>query len=346
MSKDQISKMKKIFALATLLMASALVAGLSLVLSYNFTMANRLPGYVGPRHTSSAGGGSGDDQRQSLPSINILILGIDDEANLPDIILVGHLNGETHKIDIISIPRDTRVVIDQQIRDSFARVNRNAPPIGREMILNNLFTWAGAQRGGGTQVMQDYIENLLDIEFDYHIVLDLVAFRHIVDAVGGIYVDVPFRLFYVQGGDIDIDLQAGFQRLDGRQAEQFVRFRNHPLGDLTRIQLQQTFMQAFFEQALTLDAILSNPIGFLVPILEQTITNMGIASLIRYDNMNILDAINAENIRFHMAEGGLGSGVFFHMDKPATRQLMQDIISGNIHQQEAEEHEEALDEED
>ena len=136
------------------------------------------------------GGDVGEDGQptEPLPSITFLLLGLDDEVvELPDTILVGHFNGENAELDIISIPRDSNVVITPELRADFAAIGR--PQSLNSIIINELFTRSGSRTasGHGLRFMSDYLENLLNVTFDYYVMVDLVAFRYIVDAVGGIY---------------------------------------------------------------------------------------------------------------------------------------------------------------
>lgn len=78
--------------------------------------------------------------------------------------------------------------------------------------------------------------------------MDLEGFRGIVDAVGGVEMELPNALYYSdpeQG--LYINLPAGHQTLNGEQAEQFVRFReDYNQGDLGRVNAQKMFISAFF----------------------------------------------------------------------------------------------------
>jgi len=66
----------------------------------------------------------------------------------------------------------------------------------------------------------------------------------VVDRLGGITVDVPERMYYIDySQDLNIDLQPGRQRLNGKQAVGFLRFRHDALGDYGRIKRQQSFLQ-------------------------------------------------------------------------------------------------------
>jgi anionic cell wall polymer biosynthesis LytR-Cps2A-Psr (LCP) family protein len=71
------------------------------------------------------------------------------------------------------------------------------------------------------------------------------AFRELVDIVGGIEVYVPYPMKYVDNTqNLKIDLEQGWQTLNGDQSEQFARFRKDQSGDIGRVQRQQTLLKA------------------------------------------------------------------------------------------------------
>ena len=184
-------------------------------------------------------GFSGLFARQIDEPINILLMGIDRvpaAKNNPkakfggrsDTMLLIRFNPDTSSIKMLSIPRDTRV--------RFAN--------GRYNKINS------ANAIGGVDYTKEVIsDNLNGITVDKHARITSEAFKKLIDAVGGVEVDVPKDMQYTdktQG--LYIDLKKGKQTLNGDQAEQFVRFRNDNLGDIGRIQRQQILLNALQEK--------------------------------------------------------------------------------------------------
>ncbi|MNY03806.1 Regulatory protein MsrR [compost metagenome] len=89
----------------------------------------------------------------------------------------------------------------------------------------------------------------MGVPIDRYLLLSLRGVRAAVDAIGGVEVTVPKRLYYRdRAGGLTIDLQPGRQRLSGRQAEAFLRYRHDDEGDIGRIHRHQAFMTELASQ--------------------------------------------------------------------------------------------------
>lgn len=236
---------------------------------------------------------------------NFAILGVDDDGTRTDTIMVGSYNRDTGTVDIISIPRDTYVEMPEE-RLQVLRAEGRWVPTDGVMKINAVHSLAGKEHGVAFAVAQ--LEELLGIQIDYSAKLDLAAFRHLVDAIGGVVFDVPQRMYYrdpEQG--LYIDLQPGFQTLNGEQAEQLVRYRkadNHnPIssgyaeGDLQRVKVQQAFVKEFISQAMAKKNLLSATGALITTIFQYVETDFGIADIPKYlgdlknfssDNINLM----------------------------------------------------------
>jgi anionic cell wall polymer biosynthesis LytR-Cps2A-Psr (LCP) family protein len=103
-------------------------------------------------------------------------------------------------------------------------------------------------------------------------VIDFEALESIVDSVGGVEIDVPFDMIYSDPyQDLYIDIKAGLQVLDGKNAVDFVRYRaEYAEGDLGRIDAQKKFMSALFKKVIS-DIALTRMLSMireLLPLLE------------------------------------------------------------------------------
>ena len=84
--------------------------------------------------------------------------------------------------------------------------------------------------------LKQAVSELLGLPIDYYAIINIDIFQRLVDALGGVDVNVPYRMYYTDhAGQLFIDLQPGPQRLDGEAAAGFARFRQTPLGDYNRI---------------------------------------------------------------------------------------------------------------
>lgn len=174
--------------------------------------------------------------------LNILIMGVDDrpkedDPGRSDTLMVMTLDTESREASIISVPRDTRVRVKG---------------LGWDKINH-------AYMVGGVALTRQTTENFLGIPMDYYAKIDLESFGRIVDAIGGVTIDVEKRMQYEDTWDhYVIDLKPGVQRLDGRTALQYVRYRDEE-GDIGRVARQQKFIKAILAEVSTPAIILKAP---------------------------------------------------------------------------------------
>ncbi|MEO1070546.1 MAG: LCP family protein [Cyanobacteria bacterium J06638_6] len=214
-----------------------------------------LPSFLGSKPSPPASLGdlwTAGFRYQVTRPINILVMGIDQVpeampnsdavfAGRTDTLLLVRVDAEAGTLNVMSIPRDTRVQIPGFGMDKVNQAN----------VL-----------GGPELVAQTLGYNLGNIQIDRYVRVNTAAFREMVDLVDGIEVDVPQRMEYTdRTQDLHIDLYPGWQTLNGDQAEQFARFRKES-GDIGRVQRQQILLKALRER-------LTNPT--VIPKLPQAI---------------------------------------------------------------------------
>jgi LCP family protein required for cell wall assembly len=217
---------------------------------------------------------------------NFVILGLDDGGQRTDSIIAGCLNTERKSVNLLSIPRDTLVTVPA---DRLAVMKERYLGISGDgrMKLNSVYTYGGEEYGADFSVKQ--VEDLLGVKIQYYVTVELEAFRYIVDQIGGVEYDVPFRMKYTDTSqDLVIDLQPGVQILDGARAEGLVRYRksddgSHPeYTDLSRAQTQQAFIKALANKIMTEKSLLENA-SVLIPAWQKyTVTNMDPADTAQY----------------------------------------------------------------
>ncbi|HVN66729.1 MAG TPA: LCP family protein [Candidatus Sulfotelmatobacter sp.] len=178
-----------------------------------------------------------------LSETNILVLGLDSGADIhrSDTIMVLHINPEKKTAGVVSIPRDTLVTI---------------PGRGLDKV-NHAFAY------GGADLSRKTIEDFLGISIPYYILVDLNGITRLIDDIGGVDVDVEKRMYYVDyAQDLHIDLQPGWQKLNGQQAMGYLRFR-HTDNDFARIGRQQNFIHQVAAQMMTRENLIRSPQMFL-----------------------------------------------------------------------------------
>lgn len=171
--------------------------------------------------------------------VHVMIMGVDsrdDDVGRSDTLMVAALDTERHKAALLSIPRDTRVPIEGHDYDK----------------INHAYAF------GGHKLSQQTVEKLLGVPMDHYIVVNTKAFPKLIDAIGGVDINVEKRMHYEDPWDDDgglvIDLYPGEQHMDGKKAIQYVRYRDGE-GDIGRIGRQQKFMKAVLKKMVSPDIL-------------------------------------------------------------------------------------------
>ncbi|MHB8170288.1 MAG: LCP family protein [Thermincolia bacterium] len=185
------------------------------------------------------GDGSG---KTETGKINILLLGLDarpgEKNTRTDTMIVASIDRDAKKVALLSIPRDTMVEI----------------PGYRKTKINN------ANEYGGPELAAETVEKILDTKMDFWVKTNFDGFRDIIDTLGGVTIDVEKRMVYRDPTDgTNINLYPGVQRLDGKKALDYVRFRHEALGDISRTQRQQNFLKALTKEMLQPSTVLKLP---------------------------------------------------------------------------------------
>lgn len=168
------------------------------------------------------------EQLQSEP-LHILIAGLDQLGTNTDVIMALRLDGEHQTLRVLSIPRDTRVTYH-----------------GHTRRINSFYS------SDGPQALEQIVEDLTGFAADRYVIVELSALIELIDLLGGVDFDVPQNMNYDDPTqNLSIHLKAGMQHLDGQQVMELIRFRRYPMGDLQRIQVQQSLLAALIEQKCT-----------------------------------------------------------------------------------------------
>ncbi|MGL5677484.1 MAG: LCP family protein [Cellulosilyticaceae bacterium] len=300
MQKRKIKALLKIFAIsASVTMVMAILVIMAGITAYNAFI------YQAPTTPTQQAGKDeveGNKQEEHItkpldPTINqtVAIFGTDISGLLTDSIMVANFNSQTKEINVISMPRDTQVRwTDEQkaylpSRNSWVEISK----------LNEMTSWGGIENIRGLTVNQ--IERFLGMKVDHYVIVSLSAFRDIVDAIDGVEVNVPQRMYKEEvNGGLCIDLYPGVQVLDGNKAEQFVRFRDYKTGDLGRIDAQQQFVEAFIKKVLSPEIITKIP-GIVTTLFSSVKTDIRLSELPEY--YTYISKLPECKVTFHRAPG-------------------------------------------
>jgi len=188
----------------------------------------------------------------------VLVMGIDRVPQVPpdspasfdgrsDTLMLIRFDPIAKRLNLLSIPRDTSVYIE-----GYGRQKINAA---------NVF--------GGVAMAKAVVSQTLNhVQVDRVVRLDTDSLVDLVDALGGVEIQVPERMFYRdRTQNLEIDLYPGLQVLNGKQAEGFVRYRDPLDADLGRIKRQQIMLKAL--QAKLADPLVLTRLPELIGVVQK-----------------------------------------------------------------------------
>lgn len=229
---------------------------------------------------------SAADQKKVKDVINVAVLGTDEDGFRADVNMLVSFNTITKELHMISIPRDSRVVLTDDmiahLKEEGAYIPQQNGVYG-QCKLTEVHAYAG--EGNRCAFSVAMMEELLDVNVDYYIKFDLSAFKKVVDAVGGVDFYVPMDMYWDMrdtGGPL-INLREGMQHLDGDKAEQLVRFRDgYAQKDLKRIEVQQEFITALIEKVCSSETLMNKLDDLVEVVLDCTESDITVTEALKY----------------------------------------------------------------
>lgn len=195
----------------------------------------------------------------------IMIMGVDqrtDDVGRSDTLMIATIDPKKNQAALLSLPRDTRVKIKGHGYDK----------------INAAYAY------GGHKLTEDTVEDFLGVRVDHYIIINTHSFQRIIDAIGGVDIDVEKRMFYEDPWDDDgglvIDLQPGMQHMDGKTAVTYVRYRDEE-GDIGRIGRQQKFMKAVMDKVAS-PAIIAHLPGIIREVMGSVETDLSFRQLLEF----------------------------------------------------------------
>ncbi|MFJ9679306.1 LCP family protein [Streptomyces sp. NPDC101194] len=228
----------------------------------------------------------GDDRPEKLPTSgqNLLVLGSDSRAGAEnkelggggdvsgarsDTAMVVHIpEGRTEAV-AVSIPRDTLVT-----RPECTKADGSTVPSANRVMFNSVYSQVGPA------CVVKTVEKMSKVRIDHYLEINFSGFKDLVDAIGGVTVDVPQDIDDKSSG---LHLTKGTHKLDGTQSLAYVRTR-HGIGDgsdLGRIGLQQQFLLALLSEVKSQDLLGSPTKSYKIAnsATKSLTTDSGLASL-------------------------------------------------------------------
>lgn len=255
-----------------------------------------------------------EEARKIDDEVVFLMMGVDAEdvtrsqGTRTDTLMLTKVNFETGRIDILSLPRDTRVDVR-----------------GRPDKLNHAHAY------GGTPLTIDTVRDFLNIDLNNYVKVDYRAVTSIVDAIGGVEIDVPQRMYYsdpTAQPPLYIDLYPGLQVLDGQKSHDFLRFRSgYAEGDLGRIKAQQYFLEELIKQTLQPRNLLKLP-QMVKSYYDYVDTNISLSTILK--GVSLAGKLDTENIHMNIITGeneNIGGLDYLIYDRDATEEVVDELFS-------------------
>ena len=238
---------------------------------------------------------------------NIVVMGCDirkDDVGRSDTLFVVMLDKSKKNAALLSVPRDTRVKIKGHGWDK----------------INAAFAY------GGQKLTRETVQDFLGIKLDNYVLVDFRGFKGLVDAVGGVDINVEKRMYYYDPYDgFEIDLRPGMQHMDGKTAMQYVRYRDEE-GDIGRIRRQQKFLMALYRHIASKNIIAKIP-GVSKQIMSMVKTALSLKEMVELGNV-MRDMVEKDGLKMSMVPGEpeyIDGISYWIPDIPKMRQKMADM---------------------
>ncbi|MFB5661390.1 LCP family protein [Alteribacillus sp. HJP-4] len=271
-------------------------------------------------NNSSAGAGSDKNNaagdKIDDDNITFLLVGEDDKKEggsaRTDTIMIANYEPDNGSVQLASIMRDSYVEI----------------PGHQNNKINSSYSL------GGIDLLKETIEQNFDITIDHHATVNFDGFVEVVDTVApdGIEVDIEERMYYQDNsGEVSIDLAPGTQKLDGKDALKYVRFRSDQNNDFGRVARQQEMLEAVQEEILSFATLSKVPqlIGTIRPNLETDLNTgkmLGLGRDVLLNNVETVETLRVPEDGTYSNESYSHSGAVLEIDMMKNREVLHSFL--------------------
>ena len=200
-----------------------------------------------------------DAEEASGDPLDVLVLGVDrrpdageDSSTRADTMMLVRVVPASGEVKLLSVPRDLYVEVES----------------GKKDRINSAYAY------GGIDQARSVMEDLTGVEIDNYVIVDFEGFEKVIDAIGGVRVDVGSGVFPKQW-----NMGEGMEHLNGYKALKYARYRGTPRADLDRIDHQQKLLAALRRQALRWNTVTKLP-GAIKVANENVDTDLGVMQVI------------------------------------------------------------------
>jgi LCP family protein required for cell wall assembly len=257
--------------------------------------------------------------------ILFLMMGVDaksvkkSKGTRTDTLMLTRVNFDTGEINILSIPRDTRL----SVKGNLDKVN-------------------AAHAFGGPELSIKTISDFLAIDLQYYVKIDYQIVQEVVEKIGGVEIDVPLNMKYrdpTADPPLNINIKKGLQLLDGKNAHDFLRWRHnndytvgYPDGDVGRIQAQQYFVKELIKQTLKAKNILKIP-SLIKTYYENVETNIPLNLMLK--GAASAAKIDVDNMKTATVPGSgqyIGNISYYIYDREQTNTIVEEMFGDYLFQ--------------
>ena len=272
-----------------------------------------------------------EEEKEQVSNINktVAVFGVDADEVRTDVIFVVNFNSATGKAKLVSIPRDTKVYWTDKQQRAYNKLTGYSISVSK---LNEMAAYGRINQNVGNirDFTIDEIENILKVKVDNYVVVNLEAFREIVDAIGGVDVDVPQAMHYDDNAqNLHIHLEQGMQHLDSKNAEGLVRFRKYVEGDEHRVVVQQLFLKAVAKKVLSPEMRMQLP-NIITKVFPYVKTDVKLTEVLDY--LKLFDEFDLNDLEFFTVPGYGASHEgpsYYYIDEEKLEQMIVDVFYSN-----------------
>lgn len=262
--------------------------------------------------------------------INVLLMGVDVDGLRTDAIMLASFDTETKEVNMLSIPRDTKMYIGNR----YQKIN-----------AAHAFVDESGEIGGATATCEA-VTRITGIPINYYVDFSFDAVAHVIDELGPIEFTIPD--LYGDGvgmvyddpvQSLHINLPPGDYQLNGQQAVWLMRYRHGNIdpstgvfkgyvnGDSDRVEMQQKFLKAVVDQKVNASLILKIP-SIFKDISSEIKTNFTVSEVIKYSKY--LADFSSVNIHSYSLPGEYSSdsanGDVWIPNMDEIRTMVQDVF--------------------
>ncbi|MGA9288580.1 MAG: LCP family protein [Anaerobacillus sp.] len=253
--------------------------------------------------------------------ISILLMGVENystngENGRADTQIVMTIDPDKNEISMVTVPRDTRVKID------------NAGEYTGIHKINAAYNYGSLTGYGGEKLQIETVEKLLNIPIDHFVTVNFNGFRDIVDALGGVDINIKEGFWeknIYQHGE-RIYFEQGQAHLNGEEALAFVRMRKRPANvSYSRSLRQRQFLNASVDQVISAGTIFK--VGKITDILGENVKTDLDEKEIYYleKQLSLKKNISMKTIEINGSEKMVGNSSYFIPDQTSLEEVCQQL---------------------